>query len=356
MTFKFKNKELGRGGIEDSYLVVQQINCNGISDRLGELKLNIYAKKPDIVCLSETWLKRATPKFIGYKALWKNRVGRERGGLGILVREDVKHRELNINNRDQGLEMQAIRVLTKLRSIDVVNIYNPGQNIQKNEFEEILEKLGDRYIVIGDFNGHSLLWDSKSKENITGTSLALLVQEGRIGLVNDYNMPTYIDRHTGKTSCLDLCFASLNLVSRGQVTRGEDIGSDHFPIYAKFTINPVRELLECTKRWKTKYAKWELFNVKLENENNFPLDVETNNKVITETILTAARKAIPETGGKRKYVRICPWWDRDCAKAVANRRKAKGALYRNPSLENLIKYKKMEAKGITKKKKKRVLE
>ena len=81
------------------------------------------------MCLWETWLKRATPIFIGYKALWKNRVGRERRGLGILVREDVNHRELNTNNRDQGLEMQAIRVLTKLGSIDVVNLYNPGKNI-----------------------------------------------------------------------------------------------------------------------------------------------------------------------------------------------------------------------------------
>lgn len=91
------NQSLKRKHYLEKQLIVLQFNCNGISSRLSELKLYIYAKKPEVVCLSETWLKKHQPKFIGYDAVWKNRVGAEKGGLGILIRRDIMYREKVLN-------------------------------------------------------------------------------------------------------------------------------------------------------------------------------------------------------------------------------------------------------------------
>ena len=33
-----------------------QLNCKSLNTKLGEVKLLIYANKPDIVALSETWI------------------------------------------------------------------------------------------------------------------------------------------------------------------------------------------------------------------------------------------------------------------------------------------------------------
>ena len=82
--------------MNQSYMVgnanftLHQINCNGISNRVGEIRIQIYTKKPDVVCFSETRLKKWNPKFIGYKSIWEHTRGREKGGLGMLIREDMK--------------------------------------------------------------------------------------------------------------------------------------------------------------------------------------------------------------------------------------------------------------------------
>jgi exonuclease III len=72
----------------ESQLEIYQLNCNGLKGKVSELKIYIYTRKPDLVCLSETWLKKNKPKFLGYQSLWAHRI-REKGGLGILIREDV---------------------------------------------------------------------------------------------------------------------------------------------------------------------------------------------------------------------------------------------------------------------------
>ena len=48
--------------------------------------MHLLDTKPDIMCLSETWLTaRFVPKFPDYCAVWDHREGWVGGGLGILV-------------------------------------------------------------------------------------------------------------------------------------------------------------------------------------------------------------------------------------------------------------------------------
>ena len=71
MSYKIINQENKRNNYENE-LQIFQFNCNGINKKLSEIKLYIYTKKPDIICLNETWLSNLNrkPNFIGYASEW----------------------------------------------------------------------------------------------------------------------------------------------------------------------------------------------------------------------------------------------------------------------------------------------
>ena len=55
-----------------------------------------------------------------------------------------------------------------------------------------------------------------------------------IGLLNDRDLPRCIDKRVGTSSCLDLCFVSLDLMRVTSFERCTGLGSDHFPIKCTF--------------------------------------------------------------------------------------------------------------------------
>jgi hypothetical protein len=67
---------------QESQFEIYQLNCNGLRGKVPELKIYIYTKKPEIVSLCETWLKRNEPKFYGYQSIWLHQLG-EKGGMAI---------------------------------------------------------------------------------------------------------------------------------------------------------------------------------------------------------------------------------------------------------------------------------
>jgi|UniRef100_A0A2P2HYR2 ribonuclease HI len=344
-----KSNTLKRNRGRERQFEIYQFNCNGISRKLSEVKLFLYTSKPDVLCLCETWLKKNEPKFIGYNSIWLNRIGIAKGGLGILVREDIDYRgkQLNIFTNG-GLELQGIQIAYGTETVDIINCYNPQKNITLEEFRYYFLQLNRSFVMVGDYNAHLPMWDKRGRSNLTGRNLGKAMENFSMGLLNDKDIPTYIDNRTGTTSCLDLCIVSYNLMIVGECERGEDLGSDHFPMKFTFGMRVNKSDLDVQKKWKIAEANWENFRNKLTmiNENQVkPLDATTSNMLITNKILEAARENIPMTSGTKSYNFYTPWWDAECMHAVAERKKAKGKLWRAPTLENLINYKKCEAKA-----------
>jgi hypothetical protein len=345
-----KGNSLKRPANRESGLEVIQFNCNGLSNKLSEVKVYLYSNKPDILCLCETWLKRNQPKFIGYRVYFMNRDGAPKGGLAILVREDIEYRIKQITQfPNGGLEIQGIQIKYREEIIDVINCYNPGQNITEQEFLFYLSQATKSFIMIGDFNAHHPLWDIRGRSNFTGRTLSNTIDKLNIGILNDRDIPTYIDKRTGTSSCLDLCLVSQNLRLIGNFFRGTDLGSDHAPIQCNFGLIINKSKLEVQKRWKIKSSNWEIFTSEL-SKSNQEEEIESQNatslnKKLSSKILEAANLAIPMTSGTKTYTFGTPWWDNECSKVAAQRKKAKGKLWKSPTVENLINYKKWEAKA-----------
>ena len=186
------------------------LNCKSINSKLGEIKLLLYMEKADIMCVSETWLKdnKYNPKFINYNCIFKNRetLGGG-GGIGVIIKRNIKYQEVKLNPYKAGkLEIQAIKIFTKVSEITLVNLYNPNEDITEAEFEHYIHQIGDRFLLVGDFNAHTPILDSKCKKrNKTGKALENIIEQEAVCLVNPIDFYMYLDARTGKLSCLDLC-------------------------------------------------------------------------------------------------------------------------------------------------------
>ena len=87
-----------------------QLNCRGIKSTLDELdELLAQLKYPDIIIISETWLKEGESKYVDIKGYNYEDVPREHkkgGGVGILIKDTLVYRpriDLNKKNPTQQL-------------------------------------------------------------------------------------------------------------------------------------------------------------------------------------------------------------------------------------------------------------
>ena len=117
-------------------LNILSLNCRSMYSKLVEIKLLVYNKKPHIICLSETWtVSDKLPTFVNYNIFWKHRSsGNRGGGLATLVRSDIIASEKVLNHISTPLEMHAITVKAQNMNVDILSLYNPNANINKNIF------------------------------------------------------------------------------------------------------------------------------------------------------------------------------------------------------------------------------
>lgn len=321
------------------------LNCNSISNKLGEIKLLIYTEKPDVFCFSETWIKKYEPKFINYVSIWKHRMGFA-GGLGILIRRGLQYRDLNlIPFIDGKLECQAVKVILENgKEISILNLYNPNKNITSDEFMHYIAQLGRTYVLVGDYNAHTLLLNSKCRRrNATGKALEEILLDDNVCIANPINMYTYIDSTTGKLSCLDLCLTSADVAPLTDVSVADDVGSDHRAIKIEIQMQPVRTKVILRQRYICKDKKKLLeFSKNIQMTIVYrPNDMETLTEDITDRIIHAADQTFKHTPSNQKEVpkKCTPWWNKETSDAVRERRKARRELEKNITSENLRNYK-----------------
>ena len=92
-------------------------------------------------------------------------------------------------------------------------------------------------VILGDFNAHHHLWESKAGitgSNATGRALVdCLIQDAGLILHTPRDLNTRLDPK-GEASTLDLVFGGGKFSSPATIKVGPDIGSDHLPVLADF--------------------------------------------------------------------------------------------------------------------------
>ena len=320
-------------------------NCRSLYTKLSHFKVRLYAAKPHVVCLTETWLKQnREPTFINYSAYFQHRQNRPGGGLAILVRNDVNCAPNPLNSFPAGsLEIQSMKVFCNCKTISITNVYNPNSPIQVAEYSHYFNQLSGPRVIVGDFNAHHTMWEGQGNCNTAGLNLVESLEDFLdLSLLTPVSLPTYFNAQTGSFSTLDLCFVSTDLVPLSQISLEPEMGSDHETVLLSVNIVPSKAVFKSRQRWLFHKGSWSRWQMSLpEVPPNMPFEEEVEK-------FSAALFGAAESEFKRSNEQVSPhfskpWWNEACAKRVAERHAAKNILKRHPSMENLIALRKAEA-------------
>ena len=142
-----------------------------------------------------------------------------------------------------------------------------------------------------------------------------------------------------------------NLFLIGDVECGPDIGSDHIPIECSFEVNINRDDLTRPSKWLLKEVNWDEWKKKVKQKfvakeiQYYPQTASELNHRIQECIISASEDSIKKSKTSPQGGRCTGWWDQECSKLVALRRKARNALRKSPTPANLTLYQEASRKA-----------
>ena len=263
---------------------------------------------------------------------------RPSGGSSILVHSSCPQREIKLVTT-----LQAVAVSVTLeKEITLCSVYIPQSiHLETEHLDTLLKQLPSPYILVGDFNGHNILWGCKDN-NPKGNIIEDFITKNDLCLMNDKSH-TYLHPATGNFSSLDLSLCHPSLLLDFDWTVSEDQhGSDHFPVIIESVNNSTNDH---NAKSKLNKANWELYHslceegLKIDKFNNSldPLDD------FTSSLLDISNKSIPKTSTNPKKSK--PWYNDECKDAIKQRKQALSKFCRYPTKENLNKVKNFRAKA-----------
>ena len=163
-----------------SSLVILQLNCRGIKSKLDEIEeLLAQLKQPDVVILSETWLKEGEEKYVDIKGYYYEGVNREHkrgGGVGILVKDKLIYKtrpDLNKNCQHNSYEHFFIELKGSSYNVIIGSLYlPPNTDIDKflAEYNDTLERISlekNKEVILGMDHNLDLLKQISHKKTQT---------------------------------------------------------------------------------------------------------------------------------------------------------------------------------------------
>ena len=280
---------------------IVHININGLRGRKTELIHYLNECNPQFVTLNETRLREYTKiRIPNYHLIRKDRKERAGGGVGILIRKDIKYNEIDTSEFNE--EFLAISFESQGKKIALATIYNPpyiSPNIENFKY------INDKFplsIFMGDYNCKHAFFGCK-KENKQGDLLFNIIEELDLLITND-NTPTHCPG-TSVGDVLDLAIVSRQMASRIESCDiGLDIGSDHLPVHLTLTSPEIQKqnqklILQYEKTDWTRFNKYINDNLIMTEAEN-PSEIDEACDVIANTIKKALNKACPKSKPKDK--------------------------------------------------------
>ena len=180
--------------------------------------------------------------------------------------------------------------------------------------------------ILGDFNCHHPLWDSKGTSDPRGEEVFDWVISSDLLLLNDPDTPTLLHR-----SSPDISFAPSTLAFSCSWEVLQDLGSDHLPILLSVPLSPVFRPNERPPSFNFQKARWDGFASYFDShrssaEEYSSLSLSSAAALFTSLALNAAKSSIPFGRIKRPSK---AWWSAEVEQAVSERRKAFVAAHRS---------------------------
>ena len=309
---------------------ILQWNCRSINTNLPFLVHYLVTNHHEVLCIQSLGCKPCDlPEIEGfyYPPTYGLYPGTNKVGTATYVRQGLRYSKVSLSLADvsQTASACAVEIPVQGMAFKIANIYYP---IPDPEFLWVGKFQGGKWIVLGDFNCHSSLWDDNCYLD-RGKNIAQGLErlaDSQLVLLNDGSSTRLPDRANDSPTAIDLSFTSPDLAADADWSVGEDpLSSDHLPITIKMALGPLEEGAPHNPRFLYHKANWDDFRLALRAkviETPRELTVSKLNQAITANMLTAAEATIPRSKPQRPNTRNNPWWNAACEAAVAEKRAA----------------------------------
>ena len=317
--------------VEQNKLRILQWNCDGIGNKMIELRKRAIDQNLDVILIQETKLDptNKTPAIPGYAPFRTDRKNKKGGGLITFVKNSVIFEKKGEQSKD-ATDTQTIRIkMNKKKWIDITNLYCPPatsqayDNMNLRLATEIIPSSKDS-LIAGDFNAHCMIWDEIQPTDTRGEELLDWCIDKELNIIND-GSPTRVSRGTGNESTPDVSLSGSSWNNKLSWKVDEPIGSsDHNPIIMEVNAKIKHvSALDRSAKWKSKGVDWQAFTEEVENNITDleaarlqPLKVRISN--FNKAILDAAKLKVGKTKPSRNSK---PWMNRTVREKIAERNK-----------------------------------
>ncbi|KAK3751631.1 hypothetical protein RRG08_012692 [Elysia crispata] len=305
-------------------LKILQWNAEGISKKKDALLNRLSEHKIDIACIQETHLSdKYRFSMRGYQCMRMDRAEGPKGGVIILVRNDIQAVEIT-KGTNGNAEIHGIRLALESRELTIYNCYCPPN---KQLSLEVIDVPDEGCLILGDFNSHSQSWGYDEMDH-KGEEVENCQIDWNLQLLNDPDdQDTFYSRRWRTTSTTDLGFATDDTAKCTTRTVQDQLaGSDHRPVVFTVELNTNRSS-----------SRSDVLTTGL-NINTRQIDKA--NKTLIEAILTTAQECIPR-GSRRNYI---PYWSEELQTLHEEVTEARDKAEADPSVDNNIRLKAKIAK------------
>ena len=286
--------------------IIIQWNCRGLKPNYNEVSLLISEYNPSVFCFQETFLKPddniSLRGFNVYNYVHTDCL-RPSGGASIFVKSSFPQRKIDLQT-----ELHATAVSVTLdREITICSVYIPPSfSLNSQHLDNLLQQLPSPYILLGDFNGHNILWGGQNND-FRGELIENFITKNDICIMNDKSY-TYHSPSTKSFTSIDLSFCHPSLFLDYNWSLCEDQhNSDHFPIIIEQNTFSTEDH---NPKWKLNRANWDLFNTLCTGKqrkqalSKFKRSPNTNNFNDIKVFRAKARRTIKLSKRKswRSYV------------------------------------------------------
>jgi len=352
-------------------LNIVQWNAQSLISNKHILIQFLYEHNIHIAIICETWLRPGQSFNIkGYK-IERNDTGSSHNGVAVLIRNSINHLRIN-TYFDNSLQNICVQVKINNRNISIVSFYCPTNStpvFDKHKFDSLIKSIPSPMIFAGDFNAHHTSWGCNS-DSSRGKILLETIDNNNLVLLND-GQATTVGSQTWRPNALDLTLVSPSIALCSEWWVHDDpLGSYHLPVMIKMLVsnnNSNNFSNDFDSGCKSlpiypnyKRVDWQQYvhNVDslLLNFNHKSSSAKDAYTQFCSILLLAAKNSIPkykapqlnnnfnETNISHHKNRLyLPWWNQVCAKAVQNSKEAYVRFKNDPSLENYIEFKKLQA-------------
>ena len=138
-------------------------DANGLAQHKFELELFLKQQQIDVMLISEThFTDKNYLKIHGYNFYHTQQSSEKaHGGTGIIIKSTIKHYELPSFQKDY-LQATSVAIGDRHGTITTSAVYCPPRHsIAKENFDSLIDALGNRFLAGEDYNAKHTQWGSR---------------------------------------------------------------------------------------------------------------------------------------------------------------------------------------------------